>query len=354
MHRTAGTLARSIMLATTLTSSLALAQPQWQVNVDDINAAGGIFDVGNPAEPGVLVETFGFIEQFGPNVSIPYYTNDPDLDLNVLIPAGPFDWGATAEGFGDIAAGAISSAAGAFVIDGEDSSNLHVHWTAGASIDIPSQRRTGGNAITRVSANARIQLTNLVPGALYQLNWTWEADGAAASATGFFNSFSSYSVGILMDGVALTAVGNPIASNSILVPDLIPLDFHDEGDGALSFVATPGFTCNREFLISVASTATVTANGSLTQVGLSSASNFGDLVLTIEKMTQSPIEQQGDINCDGDINGLDIQPILLLRFDADLYAQIHPCCPISNADIDLDQEITINDISLFVDFLLTQ
>lgn len=61
----------------------------------------------------------------------------------------------------------------------------------------------------------------------------------------------------------------------------------------------------------------------------------------------------GDMNCDGRIDGPDIQPFLSAKLDPAMYAAAYPCCLASNADIDFSGASDLVDVPLFVDRLLS-
>ncbi|TWT43882.1 hypothetical protein RAS1_02820 [Phycisphaerae bacterium RAS1] len=59
----------------------------------------------------------------------------------------------------------------------------------------------------------------------------------------------------------------------------------------------------------------------------------------------------GDMNCDGAVNVLDINPFVLALSDPIAYAAMFPGCNISNGDIDGDGSLTVLDINPFVALL---
>lgn len=343
----------TVLILAMATATTLHAQPVWKVAVNDINA-GGVFVPGNPAQPGVDVETFGLLTVQGGGGPVGYNFNDLDLMLHpeVDIPAGLFDWGSTVEAFADPANAGLMSGAGAFAIDLDESPNLRVRWTMGVSMDAPGPPPgawIAGNANTIVRANARVLLTNLVPGAIYNVSWSWESNGDADTATGRFNCNASGTLQMLFDGAPLPGFDHTLTSNSATSNDGPPDAFEETGNGAFTLEATPGFTCDHELTITVIGSAALQASGGpLPEVGLSTASTYGELVLHVEKQSISPWEIAGDVNCDGDVNGLDIEPFMTLLFDPEQYNARFPCCPTSNADLNLDQQVTLEDVPLFV------
>ena len=59
----------------------------------------------------------------------------------------------------------------------------------------------------------------------------------------------------------------------------------------------------------------------------------------------------GDLNCDGSLNSLDIDPFVLALTDSDEYGVQHPDCDVNNADCNEDGSINSLDIDPFVDLL---
>jgi hypothetical protein len=60
----------------------------------------------------------------------------------------------------------------------------------------------------------------------------------------------------------------------------------------------------------------------------------------------------GDLNCDGEVNFLDINRFVLALTDEDAYIAMYPNCPFGNRDINGDGEFDFRDINRFV-LLLT-
>lgn len=60
---------------------------------------------------------------------------------------------------------------------------------------------------------------------------------------------------------------------------------------------------------------------------------------------------RGDTNCDGSINGLDIQPFIWALNDPARYGQEHPTCALLTADVNGDGSLNGTDIQPFIDFL---
>jgi hypothetical protein len=61
-----------------------------------------------------------------------------------------------------------------------------------------------------------------------------------------------------------------------------------------------------------------------------------------------PQYQLGDVNCDGAVNGYDIDPFVLALTDPEGYAAAYPGCDILNADCNGDGAINGYDIDPFV------
>jgi hypothetical protein len=60
----------------------------------------------------------------------------------------------------------------------------------------------------------------------------------------------------------------------------------------------------------------------------------------------------GDMNCDGDINTLDIEPFVLALTNPAQYAIDFPDCDANNADVNQDGAVNSLDIEAFIDLLL--
>ena len=59
----------------------------------------------------------------------------------------------------------------------------------------------------------------------------------------------------------------------------------------------------------------------------------------------------GDLNCDGVIDGFDIDGFLLALFDPDEFSNQHPACDAALADINQDGSIDALDIEPFIELL---
>jgi hypothetical protein len=64
-----------------------------------------------------------------------------------------------------------------------------------------------------------------------------------------------------------------------------------------------------------------------------------------------PNDTPGDMDCDGSINFLDIDPFVLALFDPAAYAAGYPACRLLNADVSGDGLVNFLDIDPFVDLL---
>jgi len=60
----------------------------------------------------------------------------------------------------------------------------------------------------------------------------------------------------------------------------------------------------------------------------------------------------GDMNCDGTLDGLDIQPFLLAMFDPAAYEVEYEGCNILNGDFDHSGVVDVPDVEVFVDALI--
>ncbi|TWT45394.1 Outer membrane protein assembly factor BamB precursor [Phycisphaerae bacterium RAS1] len=59
----------------------------------------------------------------------------------------------------------------------------------------------------------------------------------------------------------------------------------------------------------------------------------------------------GDMNCDGAVDVLDINPFVLALFDPLAYDVLYPGCNMQNADANGDEQVNVLDINAFVDLL---
>ena len=74
-------------------------------------------------------------------------------------------------------------------------------------------------------------------------------------------------------------------------------------------------------------------------------------MLQLDVVEQQQQFELGDLNCDGSINSLDIDPFVLAMTDPSGYASAHPVCDINNADCNEDGSINSLDIDPFVAIL---
>ncbi|TWT41671.1 Endo-1,4-beta-xylanase Z precursor [Phycisphaerae bacterium RAS1] len=69
---------------------------------------------------------------------------------------------------------------------------------------------------------------------------------------------------------------------------------------------------------------------------------------------ENPLKQElfrGDLNCDGDVNILDVNAFVLALIDAAGYEAAFPLCDRSLADTNLDGEVNVLDINAFVELI---
>lgn len=76
--------------------------------------------------------------------------------------------------------------------------------------------------------------------------------------------------------------------------------------------------------------------------------NPTSVLLTFVPGTASP----ADMNCDGNVDGLDVQPFLLAVLDSAGYASAYPACDIDNGDLDESGVVDAGDVSAFVAVLI--
>jgi N-acetylneuraminic acid mutarotase len=75
---------------------------------------------------------------------------------------------------------------------------------------------------------------------------------------------------------------------------------------------------------------------------------FGDWFLNSAEV----LDFGGDLNCDGECNGLDIQPFVIALLDPDTYAAMYAGCHIALADVNADGNIDLADTAPFVERVL--
>ncbi|MCG8404981.1 MAG: hypothetical protein MI923_07275 [Phycisphaerales bacterium] len=61
----------------------------------------------------------------------------------------------------------------------------------------------------------------------------------------------------------------------------------------------------------------------------------------------------GDLNCDGDIDGSDVDDFVLALIDPDGYEAANPTCDVNTADMNGDTRVNVSDIRDFVETLLS-
>jgi hypothetical protein len=69
------------------------------------------------------------------------------------------------------------------------------------------------------------------------------------------------------------------------------------------------------------------------------------------ELVKLPLVLPGDLNCDGTVNVLDIEPFTLALTDWSQWLDTYPDCPPENADINLDGVLNTLDIEFFVQLL---
>lgn len=62
----------------------------------------------------------------------------------------------------------------------------------------------------------------------------------------------------------------------------------------------------------------------------------------------------GDMNCDGSVDGRDIEAFTVVILSPSGYGSAYPGCHVANGDFDLSGAVTIADVQAFTTFLLNQ
>lgn len=60
----------------------------------------------------------------------------------------------------------------------------------------------------------------------------------------------------------------------------------------------------------------------------------------------------GDMNCDGELDLIDVEHFIQALLDPDKYQQTHPDCDLLNGDLELDGEIDLLDVEPYIDLLI--
>lgn len=73
---------------------------------------------------------------------------------------------------------------------------------------------------------------------------------------------------------------------------------------------------------------------------------------TAQTVIDFSFKKLGDMNCDGAVNGLDVQGFTLAVMNPAGYAAAYPTCSASNGDYNNDSAVTVSDVASFVQALL--
>jgi hypothetical protein len=79
---------------------------------------------------------------------------------------------------------------------------------------------------------------------------------------------------------------------------------------------------------------------------------MGMLVLDNLNLSEGAAGDTGDVNCDGSVNGRDVQAFTTAILDPAGYATEYPGCNILNADTNSDSSATVADVASFVSLLV--
>jgi len=72
------------------------------------------------------------------------------------------------------------------------------------------------------------------------------------------------------------------------------------------------------------------------------------------EVVDSPVYLAGDMNCDGHVDGDDVQPFVLALFDPDAYVAQYGGCDLCAGDLDADGDCDIDDAVPFANALLVK
>mgnify|MGYP000470140001 CR=1 FL=1 len=150
-----------------------------------------------------------------------------------------------------------------------------------------------------------------------------------------------------------------LAVDGYLANGVAELSDFEAGDGNfLDSVPTPNPYIGQVLTFDVTSFVIAVVNAQHRYLGLTvRAETFGGLwvgegggypKLTIQTAAAG---KPGDLNCDGYVDGFDIQPFVLALTDPDAYALAYPDCDIMNGDCNGDGTVDGFDIQPFVQLL---
>ncbi|TWT41909.1 Thermophilic serine proteinase precursor [Phycisphaerae bacterium RAS1] len=185
--------------------------------------------------------------------------------------------------------------------------------------------------------------------------FSYAARPAVASVSLAFSAFAdlnfaSESFDVRINGVSVGTAFGPAGQDCPLTPSqetlMVPAATYNAlittgGPTDLTVVASTGVdeTCAPASWVSVI----------ITYVGVATSAD--------ENSNQTPDECEnpfalGDMNCDGNIDVLDINPFILALSDPIAYAAQYPTCDINNGDINNDGNVDVLDINPFVALLV--
>lgn len=179
----------------------------------------------------------------------------------------------------------------------------------------------------------------------------------ALSQVGFpFGLPASGIAGVLSGQISLSGCGQLSAAPHPLAPSLISISTTSPGQYGLSFGSagsTPGCTVQPFTLCAF--------NPTITEVFLDGIDcNHNGMDDTIDLANDEALDANGngvldscevtttgDVNCDGLVNVLDIQPFILALIDPATYALLHPECPPMRSDVNNDGQTDGRDVAAF-------
>ena len=150
-------------------------------------------------------------------------------------------------------------------------------------------------------------------------------------------------------------LGDLNADNVVDDPEISPEYFYTVPDDPFEVGMTPGSGGGDAFDIAWAVDATTGEPAGLDGFDFIRVTNgenytagiFGEKSPEIGTVADV-LPGDGDMNCDGLLDGLDVGPFVLAILDPAAYEQAYPDCNVRNADVNDDDEIDILDVQPFV------
>lgn len=332
---------------------LAPRAPQYGAQ---INYAGDRLEVYfDPAytvtQGGIIFGTSSRQGESGASIDVPVPTSPPPVEFKFSLPIAPFP----------------SQLMLNFTILGSGTVNVPVEILPGTSVLTKRDSAVEAMRSAGAPANPRTQDTcvvgNLAPGSQVRLTdmGTCEAsDGiksrgttnATAGFPGFFqpmapnNQPAVFTAGIVTDVGELTAQVSAQELNfQTDGPIICQALFQRLAPRAPQYGAQINYAGDRlEVYFDPAYT--VTQGGIIFGTSSPTPGNFGQITLP-PASPPTPVNP-GDMNCDGEVNALDIQPFMTALISPEVFEEVYPGCNTLNGDMNGDGVLDHLDVDPFV------